>query len=71
MFQKETHQKSVIFVNVGVLKIFFLSVNHIFAMFCHDLMQKAIDFVDVTIASVKRSDYRSHFWYISKDDAII
>ena len=40
-------------------------------MVCHDLMQKAIDFVDVTIASVKRSDYRSHFWYTSKDDAII
>ena len=52
-------------------KNIFLSVNHIFAMVCHDLMQKAIDFVDVTIASVKRSDYRSHFWYISKDEAII
>ena len=70
MFQKETHQKSVIFVNVGVLKILLLSMNNIFATVCHDLMQKAINFVDVTIVSVKGSDYRSHFWYVSKDDAI-
>ena len=33
-------------------------------------MQKAITFNDVAIVSVKRSDYRIHFWYISKDDAI-
>ena len=34
-------------------------------------MQKAIDFNDVPIVSVKGSDYRIHFWYMSsKDDAI-
>ena len=33
-------------------------------------MQKAISFNDVVIVSVKGSDYRIHFWYISKDDAI-
>ena len=27
-------------------------------------MQKAINFNDVAIASVKGSDYRIHFWYI-------
>ena len=37
---------------------------------CHDLMQKAMSFNDVTIVSVKESDYRVHFWYMSKDDAI-
>ena len=37
---------------------------------CHDLMQKAINFNDVAIASIKGSDYRIHFWYMSKDDAI-
>ena len=37
---------------------------------CHDLMQKAIEFNDVAIVSVKWSEYRNHFWYISKDDAI-
>ena len=37
---------------------------------CHDLMQKAISFNDVAIVYVKGSAYRSHFWYMSKDDAI-
>ena len=37
---------------------------------CHDLMQKDIDFNDVSIVSVKGSDYRIHFWYMSNDDAI-
>ena len=33
-------------------------------------MQKALNFNDVAIASIKGSDYRIHFWYISKDGAI-
>ena len=33
---------------------------------CHDLMQKAINFNDVAIASIKGSDYRIHFWYKKK-----
>ena len=37
---------------------------------CHDLMQKAMNFHDIAIVSVKGSDYRIHFWYTSKDDAI-
>ena len=37
---------------------------------CHDLMQKAMNFNDVAIVSVKGSDYRIHFWYMSKNDAI-
>ena len=37
---------------------------------CHDLMQKALIFKNVTIVSIKRNDYRIHFWYISKNDAI-
>ena len=36
----------------------------------HGLMQKAISFNDVAIVSIKGSDYRIHFWYISKDNAI-
>ena len=36
----------------------------------HDLMQKATNFNDVPIVSVKGSDYRIHFWYMTKDDAI-
>ena len=37
---------------------------------CHDLMQKAMNFNDIAIVSIKGNDYRIHFWYMSKDDAI-
>ena len=33
-------------------------------------MQKAMNFNDADIVSVKGIDYRIHFLYISKDDAI-
>ena len=33
-------------------------------------MQKAMNFNDVAVVSIKGSDYRIHFWYISKSDAI-
>ena len=37
---------------------------------CDDLMQKAMNFNYVAIVSIKGNDYRIHFWYMSKDDAI-
>ena len=37
---------------------------------CHDLMQKPMNFNDVAIVSIKGNNYRIHFWYMSKDDAI-
>ena len=37
---------------------------------CHDLMQKAMSFKNVVIVSIKGNDYRIHFSYISKNDAI-
>ena len=37
---------------------------------CHDLMQKSANFDDVAIVSIKGNDYRIHFWYMSKNDAI-
>ena len=37
---------------------------------CHDIMQKAMNFNDVAIVYIKGNDYRIHFWYMSKDDAI-
>ena len=33
-------------------------------------MQKAINLNDVAIASIQGNDYRIHFWYMSKDEAI-
>ena len=37
---------------------------------CHDLMQKAMSFNNISIVYVKGSAYRIHFWYMSKDDTI-
>ena len=34
---------------------------------CHYLIQKALNFNDVGVIG---NDYRIHFWYMSKDDAI-
>ena len=45
-------------------------MNHIFANGYHNLMQKAINCNEVALVSVKESDYRIHFWYMSKDDAL-
>ena len=33
-------------------------------------MQKAMNFNDAPIVSFKGNDYRNHFWYMSKDEAI-
>ena len=30
-----------------------------------------MNFNDVAIVSIKENDYRIHFWYMSKDDAIV
>ena len=53
---------------------YFLDKNFTYEQYicdgCHDLMQKAMSFNDVAIVSIKGSDYRIHFWYMSKDDAI-
>ena len=56
------HQKNVKFVINGTLKILVLNINHIFAMFDHDLMQKAVSFNDVAIVYIKGNAYRINFW---------
>ena len=33
-------------------------------------MQKAMNFNDVVIVSIKGNNYRIHFWCMGKDDAI-
>ena len=37
---------------------------------CHDLMQKAMSFNDVATVFYNGNNYRIHFWYMSKDDAM-
>ena len=67
---KQIHQKNVIFVIIGI----FLNKNFKYEPYpcngCHDLMEKAMNFNDAAIVSIKGNDYRIHFWYMSKDDAI-
>ena len=60
------HQKSVIFAIIG--KSF--NYKPYLCNGCHDLMQKTMNFNDVTIVSIKGNDYRIHFWYMNRDDAI-
>ena len=68
MLTKQMHQKNVIFV-IYFKDISFKYEPHLCNV-CHGLMQKAIHFNDVAIVSIKGSDYRIHFWYMSKDDTL-
>ena len=53
---------------------YFLDKNFIYEQYlcdgCHDLIQKAMSFNDIAIVSINGSDYRIHFLYMNKDDAI-
>ena len=67
---KTNASKYMIFVIIGILKILVLwYYEPSLYNGCHDLMPKAISFNDIAILYVKGSAY-SHFWYMSKDDAI-
>ena len=37
---------------------------------CHNLTQNAMSFNNAIIVSVKGTDYKTHFWYMDKDEAI-
>ena len=67
---KQVHQKNVILPVIGI----FLDKNFTYDRYlcngCHDLVQKAMSFKNVAIVSIKGNDYRIHFSYISKNDAI-
>ena len=63
------NQKNVIFVTIGIFRQNFNYEQYI-CDGCHDLMQKGTSFNDVAIVSIKGSDYRIHFWYMRKDNAI-
>ena len=55
---------------IGLMcSIYFLRVNFKFKIKvcngCHDLMQKAMSFIDAAIASVRRNNYEIRFWHMS------
>ena len=47
---------------------FFLKVNFRLQQRLSDLMQKSVSVI--IIVFLKESDYRIHFWYMSKDEAM-
>ena len=49
---------------------YFKDTGFYFCNGCHGLMQKDMNFSDLAVVSVKGSDYRIHFWYMNKNDAI-
>ena len=65
MLIKQIHQKNVILVAIGILKILLLSMSNIFAMVVM-IWCKKLSFNDVAIVYVKGSAYRSHFWCMNK-----
>ena len=70
---KQTCQKNVIFVTIGILKSIGFKYEPCLCNGCHDLIQKAMStksFNNVAIVYVKQNAYRIHFWYMSKDNAI-
>ena len=64
------HQKNVIFVTIGILKILVFKYEPYLCNGCHDLMQKAMSLNDFATFYFKGIACRVHFWYMSKDDAI-
>ena len=70
MWIKQIYQKNVIFVAIGVLKIFGFKYEPYLCNGYHDLKQKAMSFSNVAIVYIKGNAYRTHFCYMSKDDAI-
>ena len=69
MLTKPTNHVNAFFA----ITIFFLKIIFRFrTKVCngYNLMQKARGFNDIAIASYKGNDYRIHFWYMSKDEAI-
>ena len=61
----------MIFVTIDISNILVLVIFWFYLCNdCHSLMEKAINFNDVSIVSVKGSDYRIRFLYMSKDNVI-
>ena len=68
---KQVHQKNVVCVIIGIFLDKNVNYDPYLCNGCHDLMQKAMSFKNVAIVSIKGNGYRIHFYYISKNDAII
>ena len=69
MLIKQVHQKSVIFVAIGILKILVLGMSRISAMVVM-IWCKKLWVLIILLLFMLKNVYRINFWYISKDDMI-
>ena len=67
---RQVHQKNVIFAIIWYFSDKNFNYEPYLCNGCHDLMVKAMSFKSVAIVSIKGNDYRIHFYYISKNDAV-
>ena len=70
MLIKEMHQKNLIFGIIGIFQTKNFKFESNVCNVCHDLTQKAMNFNDGAIVSINESDFKMHFLYMGKDDAI-
>ena len=70
MLIKQVHQKSVIFITIGI----FLNKGFKFQRYvcnrCHDLLMMSINLIGITILNIKGSNYRFIISGIGKNEAI-
>ena len=65
---KQVHQKSVIFVTIGISYSFTFQPNAFNR--CHDLLMMPINLSNIAILNIKGSDYRCIISLVSKNVAI-
>ena len=65
---KQVHQKSVIFVTIGISYSFTLQPNAFNR--CHDLLMMPISLSNIAILNIKGSDYRCIISLVSKNVAV-
>ena len=65
---KQVHQKSVIFVTIGISYSFTFQPNAFNR--CHDLLMMPINLSNIAILNIKGSDYRCIISLVSKNVAV-
>ena len=60
----------MIFSTIGIISNKNFSYEPCICNGSHYLVKKAMNFDDVAAVPIKGNDYRIHFWYMSKNDAI-
>ena len=68
MLIRQTHQKSVIFVTIGIFKVFKFQPDVCHG--CHDLLMMSMNLRDIAILNMKGADYCCIISRINKYEAI-